>query len=111
MATASQIQSKSASEIRNFAVSFAGKLDSGELLSGTPTIAEVTTTDLTIENKVVSTTSLTINGESVAASHAVQFKVAGGTAGARYTIKITVVTNASPVQTLIENVVFDCVAD
>jgi len=84
-------------------------LDTGESLTGTPTVVEVTTTDLTITSKAVSTTALTINGTSVAAGAAVQFKVSGmKTTGSPYTLKVTVSTNATPAQTKNRFFVFTC---
>lgn len=99
-------------ETRNFATSFADELDSGESLTGTPTVEEQTTSDLTIENKAVNTVALTINGKTVAVGAAVQCKVsgqqaAGSAATGSYTIKITVGTDATPPQTLIGFVHFD----
>ena len=102
---APQIQSKAAGETRNVAISFAGMLDSGELLTGTPTIVQLSKSpssadDLTITNQVVSAAILTINGASVAIGAAVQCTVSGGTADAAYVIKATCGTDASPAQTL-----------
>ncbi len=87
-------------ETRAVKVSFADDLDSGELLTGTPTVAEITTSDLTLANKAVSTGSLTILGKTVATGAAVQFTVTGGTAGTTYEVKITCGTDATPAQTL-----------
>ena len=87
-------------ETRAVKVSFASDLDSGELLTGTPTITEITTTDLTLANKAVSTAALTILGKTVATGAAVQFTVTGGTAGSVYDVKINVGTDATPAQTL-----------
>lgn len=109
--TAPQIQCKTASESRNVAVSFQGKLDSGELLTGTPTVTEVTTSDLTLSSKAVSTTALTIDGVSNAVGEAVTFNVSGGTAGETYTIFISAGTNSTPAQTLISNVTLEVTAD
>ena len=112
MSQAPQIHEKKVSAARNIAVSFSGKLDVGELLTGTPTIVEVTTTDLTLSDKVVSTAILTINGVSVPINEAVQFHVeAGGTAGTQYKILITVGTDSTPAQTLVGVVLVDVVAD
>ncbi len=105
--TAQQIQCKTASEVRVAAVSFQGKLDSGELLTGTPTVVEVTTTDLTLANKAVNTAALTIDGVSNAIGEAVQFSIAGGTAGTAYTINIQVGTDSTPAQTLEVNVTLE----
>lgn len=109
--TAPQIQVKAASEERNIAVSFAGRLDTGEVLTGTPLVVEVTSTDLTISNKAVSTASLTIDGDTVPTAEAVQFKVTGGTAGTSYKIKITADTDSSPAQKLIGIVKLKVIAD
>ncbi len=98
MVFATQIRSKGASEVRNVAVSYADKLESGELLTGTPTITD-STGDLTLTNKVVSTGSLTINGVSVAAGAAVTFTVSGGSAGTTYDIRIQSTTDATNAQT------------
>lgn len=87
-------------ETRNVAIDFRGKLDSGELLTGTPTIVEVTTTDLTLSSKAVSTTALTINGETVAIGEAVTFKVAGALDGKNYRILISASTTSTPAQTV-----------
>lgn len=95
-------------EIRLFSVSFDDKLDSGESLTGTPTVVEETTTDLTITNKAVSTSALTINNKSVAAGRAVQFKVTGFlVANSPYTILITCGTDSDPDQTVKGRVKFE----
>lgn len=101
---APQVRTMHTGETRAIAVSFLGKLDSGELLTGTPTVAEETTTDLTLASKALNTAPLTIVDDSVVASQAVQFTVTGGTTGVEYTVKITVGTDASPAQTLVERV-------
>lgn len=86
---------------RNVKVSFQGQLDSGELLSGTPSVAEVTTTDLTITGKALNSETITVNEDTgVLASQAVIFTVTGfDVDNSPYTIKITVDTDAG--QTLI----------
>ncbi len=94
-------------ETNNFAVSFFGVLDSGELLTGSPTVVEVTTTDLTIGNKAVNTAALTISERTVIVGNAVQFNVLGQLTGnSPYKLKITVTTDASPVQTKVKYVEF-----
>ena len=101
MSDAPQIHTKKVSATRNIAISYLDILESGELLTGTPT---VTTGDspesLTIDNAQVNTTTLTINGESCVAGQAVQFRVAGGTANTTYPIYITCSTDATPAQTI-----------
>lgn len=103
--TAPQLPVVAVGDVWNGAVSFARQLDSGETLTGTPTVTEETTSDLTISNVAVSTSSLRINSTLVAAGTAVQFKVVGQTSGT-YTLKITATTTSTPAQTLVRYVKF-----
>lgn len=89
------------SEVRNVATSFIGLLDDGELLTGTPTIVEITSTDLTLTNKAVNTSALTINGKTVAVGQAVQFTISTPVANTNYSIRLTAATDSTPAQTLI----------
>ena len=87
-------------------VSFAGYLDDGETLTGTPTVAEQSTAQLTISGQAVNTSAKTINGLSVAIGQAVQFTVSGQlVAGSPYSIKITVTTTAGATRILYVRVV------
>lgn len=97
-----EIWSKGASEVRNAAISFVGKLDNGELLSGSPTVTA--TTGITIASAAKNSTTVTIDGESVAANQAVTFRVSGGSAGSSYTITASCATDAALPQTLIATV-------
>lgn len=109
--TAREIPEAVVGETLPYSVDFQGKLDSGELLTGTPTVEEVSTSDLTISNKVVSTSALVINGKTVAAGKAVQFTVSGFlVANSPYTIKITVNTDATPTPVKIGRVKFTVVS-
>ena len=96
----------SAGETEVGSIDFQDLLDSGELLTGTPTIVEVTTTALTLSNKVVNTAALTIDGRAVAIGKAVQFKTVGQVAGVTYRIRITVTTDATVARTLVRDVLF-----
>lgn len=88
-------------ETNIYSVSLDGKLDSGETITGTPTVVEVTTSDLTISSITVSSAELTINDRAVAAGRAIQFKVAGqDTASAPYRLKITAATSAGQTKIL-----------
>lgn len=98
--TAPQRRTKTVGETRNVAVSFVDVLDASELLTGTPTVLEVTSTDLTLTNKAVNAQAMTVNGVACLAGQVVTFTVAGGVAGTTYDIRITVSTNASNAQTL-----------
>lgn len=97
---APQVHEMTTTETRLVSVGFINKLESGELLTGTPTVAEETTSDLTITNKAVNTSTLTIDGVSHAAGQAVQFLVTGVVAGTLYSIDILCGTDATPAQTL-----------
>lgn len=100
-----QVHTQSTGETRNHAVNFQGKLDSGELLTGTPTVVDANPPSpqvLTIDNKKVNTGTITINDVSCVAGEAVQYRVACTTAGT-YNILITCGTTATPAQTV------DCV--
>lgn len=71
-------------------------LDSGETFTGsTPTIVEVTTTDLTLSNKAVNTSTLIVDGRSVGIGQAIQCKVSGQLAGRTYRLQFTCATTAS----------------
>ena len=100
----------SVGEVEIVSVGF-NNLDSGELLTGTPTIVEVTSSDLTLGNKAVSTAALTIDDVSYAIGEAVQFSVQGQSAGTRYRIRITVSTDATVARTFVQDVVLYCVED
>ena len=113
---AGDVRVKSVSEVRNVSVDMRGALDSGELLSGTPTITEVSTTDLTLASKAVSVAPLTINGQTVPTGQAVQFKVSGGTipsgkTSKTYAIKVQCATDSSPAQTVIRCIRLKVVPD
>lgn len=111
MHTAAEIESKTVIEVRNVAVNYVGKLDVGELLTGTPTVAEIDTTDLTFANIGVSTVALTIAGVSVPLGRAAQFKVSGGVAGTKYRIRVTATSDAVPAQILIVILILNVTGD
>ena len=102
MSTAPQQQTAEASEVRNVAVDMRGRLDSGELLTGTPVVTEIGSSDLTFSNKAVNTVAKVIRGATVPIGQAVLFKITGFVAGANYRLKISIGTDAVPAQTLIE---------
>lgn len=111
---APQTHVKTAGETRLCTVSFRDILSSGELLTGTPTVVEVTTSDLTLSSKAVNTAAVPVSDvypEQVAIGQAVQFLAAGGTAGTTYTIRVTCGTDASSAQTLSRRVRLKVVTD
>jgi len=88
-------------------INYTNHLRSGELLSGTPTIVEVTTTDLTLTNNAVSTTVLVVKNESVTVGMAVQFNMTGQLTGILYRIRVTVSTDDG--RTFVRDVRLNCV--
>lgn len=97
------MHNKKAAEIRTFKVPFSDKLHADELLSGTPTVAEVGTAALTISSPELTVSPLAVMGNVfIPTSLGVQFTVAGGVAGTTYTIRITAETDDG--QTLINEV-------
>lgn len=101
MSRAPQIRTKHPSAAKNAIVSFADELESGETLTGSPTITS-SPSGLTIANEKVSTGELTLeDGTTVVTGEAVQFKVSGGTSGVTYQIEVSCATTSSPAQTLV----------
>lgn len=102
-------------ETRVFSVDFGastgsqtGKLDTGRLLTGTPTVVVLsidpaTATTLTLANKTVNAGTITINGRSCLAGEAVQFTGNSplNNDGTVYVVKITATDDGTPAQTLI----------
>lgn len=76
-------------------VDFQDWLDNDETLTGTPTVTEVTTADLTLSNKQVNTVPVYIDGRYVGTGKAVQWKVSGQLSGRTYTIQVTTTSNAA----------------
>lgn len=107
-----QTPCKKVSDVETQACSFADLLDTGELLTTLTSVLEVTTTDLTLDNKAISTAILSILDEDVEVGEAVQWRVTGGTvANSLYGIKIIVVTDSSPARTLVRTVTLGIEAD
>lgn len=87
---------------RTIAIDFTDQLESGELLTGTPTLTMCSPgspNELTISNVAVNTATLTINGRSVAAGLAIQGKVVANSAG-KFMLKATCDSDATPAQNL-----------
>ena len=97
-----ETHTKKVSEARTVAYNFEPELESGESLTGTPTI-EGSPSGLTISNVGLNSAATTISGRPVAANQAVMGKVSGGAAGTTYTLKVTATTDGSPAQTIIRD--------
>jgi len=94
-------------ETNNVSVSFADVLEEGELLTGIPTVVEITTTDLGIADRKVNTAVLTMGDHIVDIGKAVQFSVKNHVvANSPYTIKITVTTDSTPAQIKVRGIDF-----
>ena len=93
--TARQIHEVTTLEVAVVSVDMRGVLDDAETLTGTPTITPPTGSGLVFTNKTVNSATIEVNGVSLAAGQAVQFK-ADATAGvvARYELDIVCGTSA-----------------
>jgi hypothetical protein len=76
-------------------ISYESVLDAGELLVSAGLSVVADSTGITISAPAISTGSLTIDGETVATSKAVTFRIAGGSAGDLITITVDVDTDNS----------------
>ena len=95
----------SVGDMELFAIDFTDLLDAGETLTS-PTVAEVTSTDLTISNVAVNVAAITVKGVSVAIGCGLQWKVTGQKVNTTYTLLATVTTTSTPARTLKRNVRF-----
>ncbi len=100
----------SINDVELVSIQYTDHLDSGESLTGTPTVVEVTTSDLTLANKAVNSATYvdSIVGNTVAIGAAVQFTVTTTTA-ATYKIRVTVSTDASPARTFQRDIILDVI--
>lgn len=102
--------------VRNVALDLTLPLKNSGLLTGTPTVIEVTEADvavvggtLTISNKAVNTAIKEIGGRNVAIGKAVQFTVSGQVKDTTYFIRISCGTTGTPAETLPYHYVLECV--
>lgn len=103
--TLAQVPEISVGDTEAGAIDYTDLLDSGEA-GASVTITELTSTDLTLTNKAVSSGSLTILGNTVSTGKAVQWVVSGQSAtggpnsDGLYTLVVTLTTNASPARVI-----------
>lgn len=102
-----QIQQKRSNETRNAAVDFTNVLPSGISLTGTPTVTEQTTSDLTVASVALGTGSRVINGTTVETSKWVSFSVAGGNSGQSYTLDVSATSAESPAETYHQHITIE----
>jgi len=86
-------------------------LDDGASLTGTPTVAELVTEDLTLENKAVNTSSYTSEAQkksrTVNSGKGIEFTVSGGKEGRQYIIQVSCGTDSSPAETLVYHLILE----
>ena len=99
----------SAGATRIVSLDLTDDLDSSETLTGTPTVSEISTTDLTLGNKQVNSGSITVLGRTVTAGKAIQFTTAGQVAGTVYSLSVSCATTTTPAETLTYTVIMPCV--
>lgn len=85
---------KTPGEVRNVRLGLKDLLDSGELLTGTPTIT-VSPSGLTTASPLVNVGTITIDDVSYSAGQAITFTISGGTAGTVYELLVSCDTDAS----------------
>lgn len=91
----------SESDVEIGRISFKDSLRSGEKLTGTPTFAEQTTSDLTIDSVALNASAaITVKDREVPINEAVLFRIQGQQAGVTYTVKVTATTDSTPARTL-----------
>lgn len=105
MLNAPQIGSITADETRKLSVSFVNRLDSGETLTGTPTVT-VSPSGPTLGTTAINGSSITVNGRTATAGQAIQFTITDCTAGSTYQLTVTASTTAD--QVLQGIVIVDC---
>lgn len=107
--TAREVREIATDETRLVSVSFDGKLDVGETLTGTPVVTAEALSGLVLSAKAVNSAAITVNGRSVAIGEAVQFKAAASAATVgEWDIDITCGTTAG--QTLFGRITVEVVA-
>lgn len=95
-------------EERNISVTFAGKLDSGESLTGTPTVDILpVSSGLTVDNIRVNSAQIIIDNEFVGVGKAIQFRAIGAAEGKRYELRVFCLTDAVPPQKVIKHVALE----
>ena len=77
-------------------------LDDGELIQSITSVVD-TDSVLTIDNEIINTVNLTINGNTVIVGKALQFRVTGQLAGIEYRVRMTFVTDGLPARTCVRD--------
>jgi hypothetical protein len=85
----------STNQVRNVAIDFAGMLDEGEKLTGTPQVEEVDGSSLGPITGVLNTSIVSINGRQVPVGEAVQFTVDATAVQAPATVRVDVIVDTT----------------
>ena len=104
---AKKAREQSPNETLNHGIDFSGRLETAELLTGTPTVT-ISPSGPTLSNKQVNSTTKTINGVSLVAGKAVLFTVTGLTLGVDYTITASCGTDSTPAETVVGTLDLRC---
>lgn len=102
--TCPQIAYKLAAEVIYGYIDFTPRLRGAELINTSTAGMSVASTPSGLTTSLVQATTLalTINGSTVVAAAALQFKITGGSAGTDYLLTASVVTDSTFAQTLVE---------
>lgn len=103
--TLTQRPTISAGDVDMVSIDYTDYLDSSELLTGTPTVTEITTSALTFANIAVNTVAVSILNKTVAIGKAVRFKMSGQAAGVTYTVRVSAATDSSPARTVVRDII------
>lgn len=91
VAVAQQSQGMTTDETRIVSVDFSDLLDSGETLTGAPTVQHGT--GITVSSETINSAEVTVNDEAVAIGKAVQFVIVASASG-RYLLEVLCSTSA-----------------
>lgn len=87
-----KLDQKTPGEQTDFHINLAPRLADDETLSGTVTVTEIATEDLTVSGAAVVDETYTRGSKSVAAGRGVKFRVGGGADGKTYDLLVSVDT-------------------
>jgi len=90
----------SVGDVDHAAIDCTPYLDDGETVSGTPTVVEQDSGDLTISNIAASVAALTILGETVAIGKAIQFTFSGQQIRTTYVLRVSFATSGGRTKTV-----------
>ena len=82
-------------ELLLFTFDYTNDLGSSETLTGTPTVEELTTSDLTIGTPAINSSAVTVDGVEIAIGKAVQVQVSAGLDGTTYSLECDADTTVS----------------